>query len=423
MKSGLQTNLDNGRLEIIEEKPAVDVAEGMTFTDAEGNKYAVVRVTDDEVVLADDLVYKARQAGYKVGDRVSEFARQGNLFEEDGATVADYHNAVIMMLADVLNDSRVTQLKKVIAVYNERAEVPAQGIDDMFVGKVSKEQIINEIRKAFNYGQSEQDTSTPTTTERQGSGSSGSEQGTLVGESNQGGERGEIVDKQGNPINEDGTLKVEKIKSIDELPDEDFSNPTRSVQLPQLPLNVDSAIGANGKPVVIKKNIFERNSQRHPDISAEESRDILLSALYSTDLYGQNQKAKRPYNWIVINTKDNNGKSRIVLLEVNPNKDNIEIVHWHYIDKRGLDKIKRQAEREDGQLLILPSEHSEEAGALSSRTNGLPSVNKDTNKSKIAQKEDNEIQEFQEQWEKDHNLYEEHKKEQKRTISKPKGVA
>ncbi len=146
----------------------------------------------DELSQAIDLVYKARQAGYKVGDRVSEFARQGNLFEEDGATVADYHNAAIMMLADVLNDSRVTQLKKVIAAYNERAEVPAQGIDDMFVGKVSKEQIINEIRNAFNYGQSEQDISTPTTTERQGSGSSGSEQGSAIGASHTESERGDV---------------------------------------------------------------------------------------------------------------------------------------------------------------------------------------------------------------------------------------
>ena len=205
----------------------------------------------DELSQAIDLVYKARQAGYKVGDRVSDFARQGNLFEEDGATVADYRNAAIMMLADVLNDSRVTQLKKVIAAYNERAEVPSQGIEDMFVGKVSKEQIINEIRKAFNYGQSEQDTSTPTSTERQSSGSSGSEQGSPIGTSHSESERGERVDKQGNPINEDGTLKVEQIKSVDELTDEDFSTPTRNVQLPQIPQNVDSAIGAEGKPVVI----------------------------------------------------------------------------------------------------------------------------------------------------------------------------
>ena len=58
-------------------------------------------------------------------------------------------------------------------------------------------------------------------------------------------------------------------------------------------------------------------------------------------------------------------------MEVNDNKDNVEIVHWHYLDDRGLEKIKKQAEREGGQLLILPSE-KEEAGALSSRTSDLP---------------------------------------------------
>ena len=211
-----------------------------------------------------------------------------------------------------------------------------------------------------------------------------------VAEDGKKGEKGGKFDSQGNPINNDGTLKLEKVQSVDDLTDEDFSNPTRSVQLPKLPKNVDSAIGADGKPAVIKKNIFERNSQRHPDISAKESRDILLSALYSPDLFGQNQKAKRPYNWIVINTKDSNGKNRTVLLEINPSKDNVEIVHWHYIDKRGLEKIKRQAEREDGQLLILPSEHSEEAGALSSPTNHLPSTDKVTNNQRGAQEKGSE---------------------------------
>ena len=133
-------------------------------------------------------------------------------------------------------------------------------------------------------------------------------------------------------INEDGSLKLEKIDSIDELTDEDFSNPTRSVQLPKLPIVVDIAIGANGKPVVIKKNIFGRNAMRHSDLSGEQSRKILSSALYNPDLYGQNQKAKRPYNWVVINTKDAQGKNRTVLLEINPNKNNIEIVHWYYVD-------------------------------------------------------------------------------------------
>lgn len=67
------------------------------------------------------------------------------------------------------------------------------------------------------------------------------------------------VDNQGNPLNQDGTLKLDKIKSVDDLTDEDFTNATRNVQLPTVPQNVDAAIGANGKPVIIKKNIFEKN--------------------------------------------------------------------------------------------------------------------------------------------------------------------
>ena len=165
------------------------------------------------------------------------------------------------------------------------------------------------------------------------------------------------------------------------MTDEDFSAPTRSVELPTLPKKVDEAIGANGKPVIIKKNIFERNAERHADLTADDSRNILQSALYNANLYGQNQKAKRPYNWVVINTKDKEGNNRLVLIELSPEKENAEIVHWHYIDDKGLDKIKRQAEREDGQLLILPSEGSEEAGALSGPTNDLSSDGKATDNS------------------------------------------
>ena len=185
------------------------------------------------------------------------------------------------------------------------------------------------------------------------------------------------TDAQGNPLNEDGTLKVDVVKSIEELTDEDFTSPTRSVQLPAIPSVVDNAIGANGKPVIIKKNIFERNSENHPEVTPQHAREILVSALYRPDLYGQNQKARRPYNWIIINTKDSGGHNRLVVLEVNANKDNVEIVHWYSVDDRGVEKIKRQAQREGGHILILPSE-TEEAGALSGRQSGLSSESKDT---------------------------------------------
>ena len=182
------------------------------------------------------------------------------------------------------------------------------------------------------------------------------------------------VDNQGNPLNQDGTLKLEKIKSVDELTDEDFLHPTRNVELPSLPKKIADAIGTEGKPVVIKKNIFERNYMRHKDVTPELSKKIFKSALYNPDLYGQNQKKTRPYNWVLINTKDEKGNNRTVLLEVNPNKDNVEIVHWHFIDERGLKKIRKQVDREDGQLLILPSD-KEEVGALSDPTVNLSTAN------------------------------------------------
>lgn len=189
-------------------------------------------------------------------------------------------------------------------------------------------------------------------------------------------ERGHDEDSQGNPINSDGSLYVESVSSIDEITDEDFTNPTRSIVLPEIPQTVDEAIGANGKPVIIKKNIFMRNSQTHPEVTPQQAREILSSALYRPDLYGQNQKTSRPYNWIVINTKDSAGQNRLVVLEVNENKDNVEIIHWYNARNSSIEQIKRQAQKEGGLILILPSE-TEEAGGLSSRQSGLSSENKD----------------------------------------------
>jgi len=187
---------------------------------------------------------------------------------------------------------------------------------------------------------------------------------------------GERTDRQGNPVDADGKLITEKVSSVDNITDGDFTHPTRSIELPKIPDRVDKAIGAKGKPVVIKKNIFEKNANDHQDLTANQSREILSSALYNPDLYGQNKKASQPYRWVVINTKDAEGKNRLVLLEVNETKDNVEVVHWHYLDNRGVEKIKRQAAREDGQLLILPSDNTEEVGALSDPTQGLSSAGK-----------------------------------------------
>ena len=185
------------------------------------------------------------------------------------------------------------------------------------------------------------------------------------------------LDEQGNPIAPDGSLIIEKLESIDDLTDEDFDAPRRTVELPKIPDNLDKAIGADGKPVIIKKNIFEKNRNAHIDLSPDDSRTILRESLYNTNITGQTQPKKRPNYWVAIKTGD---PSRIVILEVNEGKDNIEIVGWHYIDEGGIERLERQAEREDGQLLILTSDESEAAEALSTLPSG-ESESKDTESS------------------------------------------
>lgn len=93
-------------------------------------------------------------------------------------------------------------------------------------------------------------------------------------------------DNNGNVIDDKGRLIAAEVESIEELTDEDFNNPTRSVILPMLPTAVSDAIGADNKRVVIKKNIFEKNAKHHKDLSPAQSREILTDALYSPHLYG-----------------------------------------------------------------------------------------------------------------------------------------
>lgn len=185
------------------------------------------------------------------------------------------------------------------------------------------------------------------------------------------------TDNMGNTLNSDGSIHTESVKSIKEITDEDFNEPTRSVELPNVPDNVSSALGAEGKPVIIKKNIFEKNLTNHPELEPEDSRAILENALYNPNLIGQTQPIRRPSYKVAVQTGD---KNSIVVLDVYNDKKQVEIVGWRLINEKGLAKMKRQAEREGGQFLILsPKDGS--AAALSTLPHDLSSVDKDTNNS------------------------------------------
>ncbi|MGM9694374.1 MAG: hypothetical protein ACI3YC_05135, partial [Alloprevotella sp.] len=116
-----------------------------------GEQFSLQQQLTDAVKLC----YEARRNGVKFGELVSPFATQGVLFtdEEGFTTVADFRNAATMMLADVLNDERVTMLKTTFALYNAEARKSANGEADMFTdgGRVRTEsEILKDIINFIN---------------------------------------------------------------------------------------------------------------------------------------------------------------------------------------------------------------------------------------------------------------------------------
>ena len=104
-----------------------------------------------ELGAAVDLVARAKSAHpdiFKDGMPVSPFGREQGLFDDEygDSRVTD---GTTLLLADILNSGKPSDLRKVLSAYNAQATAPAGG-QDMFTGDVtSKEEILNTINEHF----------------------------------------------------------------------------------------------------------------------------------------------------------------------------------------------------------------------------------------------------------------------------------
>lgn len=105
-----------------------------------------------ELTAAVDLVSRAKSDSpeiYKEGMPVSPYGRQQGLFDDEygDSRVTD---GVTLLLADLLNSGKPSDLRKVLSTYNNEAASPAAGQIDMFSGDVtSKEEILKNVNEYF----------------------------------------------------------------------------------------------------------------------------------------------------------------------------------------------------------------------------------------------------------------------------------
>ena len=115
--------------------------------------------------------------------------------------------------------------------------------------------------------------------------------------------------------------KIRQIKKIDYYKDN---------TLPKLPKSFLKRQGLEDKPILLKKNIIEKNKASHPNITEEEAKRIIGNALYRPELILKANAEKTAYHNFI--TKTDNEHSDIVLLELSDKKENYEIINYHIIN-------------------------------------------------------------------------------------------
>ena len=100
--------------------------------------------------------------------------------------------------------------------------------------------------------------------------------------------------------------------------------------LPNLNKNTLKELNLKDKPILLKKNIIEKNKLNHPDITEEEAKRIIGNALYRPELILKANAEKTAYHNFISRTDDKH--SDLVLLELSDEKENYEIINYHIIN-------------------------------------------------------------------------------------------
>lgn len=179
-----------------------------------------------------------------------------------------------------------------------------------------------------------------------------------------------MKDKQGNPINQDGSLYLEKVENVQEIGDDDFNgNIGRNIELPRVSNHLSSVVPINSITVIIKSKVFKKVKNGHSELSADQSRAVIEKALYSTDIAINDKPTSKPNYWILVNV---GGHNALLNIDTDPKKANVEIVGWRSVRNESLEQIKNRAKRDGGQIIIT----REGAAGLSALTDGEVSGNK-----------------------------------------------
>lgn len=137
--------------------------------------------------------------------------------------------------------------------------------------------------------------------------------------------------EENNDLSEEEQKKEKEIQEkIDKLQSIDWE---KDNTLPNLNKDTLEQFDLDDKPILLKKNIIEKNKLNHPDITNEKAIRIIGNALYKPEVILKANPNKSAYHNFITRTDDKH--SDIVLLELSDEKGNYEIINYHIVRNAG----------------------------------------------------------------------------------------
>ena len=118
-----------------------------------------------------------------------------------------------------------------------------------------------------------------------------------------------------------------------------------------------------------------KENNNHKELSIEQYNEIIGNALYNADLIIRSKPNEKP-NYYQFVKLSHDGKNVSSVIELNENKDNFEVVNWHRLENVALERTKKRASREGGQILITKRTSPQGAAALSALSVGNQNIDK-----------------------------------------------
>ena len=143
----------------------------------------------------------------------------------------------------------------------------------------------------------------------------------------------------------DGIIVLE-IKSLLDLTDEDFYNMQNSFKLPPIRIKVWTDKFKDNKPVLLKKRINDKQQKDHTNFRGKD-REIINNALTEADQILHCKHNTKPFYYSIVK---NGERFDVVNIDTDPNKQYNEIVDWRRVSAKDIERMKRQAIKNNTQV-------------------------------------------------------------------------